>query len=146
MSQKKELLYDELPLGREFPTFVYPVTRELVQKFIATVEDKNPLYWDEEYAKKSGYKGILAPHSIAGIYGRLAYLGEEYTMPVGGFLTKLEFEYLNPVFVGDTLTARAKVIENYIKKERKNVTFEISTENQEGVKVSVVRIYAVWPK
>ena len=140
-----ELLYEDLQLGKEFPVFEYPITRELVDKFIAATSDDNPLYTNEELCKKQGLVCALAPTGLAGIFGRLSYL-QNHRMPPGGILAKQEIQFLGPFYVGDTLQVRAKVTERYTKKERNFVTIESVAERAQKEQVAVVRVTAIWPK
>jgi len=133
--EKPELVFADLPVGRTFKPLEYPVTPELVQDFIETVGDRHPLY-DQG----------LAPPGLAAIYARLSYL-QEHTMPSGGVLAKQVIEYQNPIKIGDTLKVQAKVIESYEdEKKRKRVTFLIEAQDQKGMPVSTIRLYAIWPK
>ncbi|KPK91392.1 MAG: hypothetical protein AMJ94_07360 [Deltaproteobacteria bacterium SM23_61] len=132
---KPELLFADLPPGRTFRTLEYPVTQELVQEFMETVGDRDPLYQKD-----------LAPPGLAAIYARLSYL-QGHTMPSGGVLAKQEFEFQNPVRIGDTLKVQAKVVESYLdEKERKRVNFLIEAKDQKGMPVSTIRLQAIWPK
>ncbi len=135
LENKPELLFADLPAGRRFKTLEYPITRDLVQKFMETVGDRHPLY----------QKG-LAPPGLAAIYARLSYL-QDHTMPSGGVLAKQEFEFQNPIKIGDTLKVQARVIESLLdEKERKRVNFLIEAQDQKGMLVSTIRLYAIWPK
>jgi acyl dehydratase len=135
LEDKPELVFADLPVGRTFKALEYPVTPELVQDFIETVGDRHPLY-DEGFA----------PPGLAAIYARLSYL-QEHTMPSGGVLAKQVFEFQNPIKIGDILKVQARVIESYQdEKERKRVTFLIEAQDQKGMPVSTIRLYAIWPK
>ena len=135
LDNKPELLFADLPVGRAFKTLEYPVTRALVQEFMETAGDFHPLYQKD-----------LAPPGLAAIYARLSYL-QDHTMPSGGVLAKQEFEFLNPAKIGDILKVQAKVIESLLdEKERKRVTFLIEAQDQKGMPVSTIRLYAIWPK
>ncbi len=132
---KPELLFADLPVGRTFKPLEYPITRELVREFIETVGDHHPLYQEG-----------LAPPGLAAIYARLSYL-QEHAMPSGGVLAKQAFEFQNPIKIGDILKVQAKVIESYQdEKMRKRVTFLIEAQDQKGMPVSSIRLYAIWPK
>jgi acyl dehydratase len=145
MAELPELLYEDLQLDKEFPVLEYPITRELVDKFIDTTNDDNPLYNDEELCKEQGLLSTLAPTGLAGIFGRLSYL-QHHRMPPGGILAKQEMQFLGPFYVGDTLQVRARVTERFTKKERNFVTIESVAERAEGEQVAVVRVTAIWPK
>ena len=140
-----ELLYEDLQLGKKFPLFEYPITRELVDKFIDATDDDNPLYSDEALCKKEGLQSALAPTGLAGIFGRLSYL-QHQRMPPGGILAKQEMQFLGPFYVGDTLQVRATVTERFTKKERNFVTIESVAERGENEQVAIVRVTAIWPK
>jgi acyl dehydratase len=132
---KPELLFADLPIGRTFRPLDYPVTQELVREFMETVGDRHPLYQKD-----------LAPPGLAAIYARLSYL-QDHSMPSGGVLAKQEFEFQNPVQIGDTLRVQARVVESLLdEKERKRVTFLIEAQDQKGMPVSTIRLYAIWPK
>ena len=50
-------------IGKEGEPFHAPdeVSKSMIRHYIEMMEDANPLYTDEEYAKKSKYGGIIAP-------------------------------------------------------------------------------------
>jgi len=145
MSELPELLYEDLQLEKDFPVLEYPITRKLVDRFIEATGDDDPLHSDERRCAEEGLPGVLAPTGLAGIFGRLSYL-QHHRMTPGGILAKQEMEFLSPFYVGDTLQVRAKVTERYRRKERDYVTIESVAERQDGEKVAVVRVTAIWPK
>jgi acyl dehydratase len=145
MAELPELLYEDLQLDKEFPVLEYPITRELVDKFVDTTNDDNRLYMDEELCRKQGLLTALAPTGLAGIFGRLSYL-QHHRMPPGGILAKQEMQFLGPFYVGDTLRVRARVTERFTKKERNFVTIESVAERAENEQVAVVRVTAIWPR
>ncbi|MDI6753790.1 MAG: MaoC family dehydratase [Thermodesulfobacteriota bacterium] len=146
MENKPELIFTDLPVDRAFRPLEYPITGELVQEFMETVGDRNPLYWDEALAQEKLLGPPVAPPGLAAIYARVSYL-QDYTMPSGGVLAKQEFEFLGPIRIGDTLKVEARVVESYLdEKGRKRVTFLIRAENQKSVPISTIRLYAIWPK
>jgi acyl dehydratase len=138
--EKPELVFADLTLGREFRALEYPITRKLVEDFMEVVGDNHPLYTHRDTGT------ALAPPGLAAIYARSSYL-QDHTMPSGGILAKQEFEFINPIKIGDTLTVRAKVTESLLdEKGRKRVTFLISAKNQKGMDISEVTLGAIWPK
>ena len=42
-------------IGQTSDTSIFEVEKEVIRRFADAVDDPNPLYWDEEYAKKSRY-------------------------------------------------------------------------------------------
>ena len=144
-SNLPELLYEDLPLGKEFPVFEYPITRQRVEGFEAATGDDNKMYRDEALCRRQGLAGAVAPTGLAGIFGRLSYL-QNHRMPPGGILAKQEMEFIAPFYVGEVLKVRARVTERYTKKEKNFVTIESVAERPGGENVVVVRVTAIWPK
>jgi len=146
MSEKPELMYADLQLGKEFEPFYFSVDPKTVDRFLQAIQEEgNPIYQNIKVAEDWGYDRPLAPHSLAAIYARSSYL-KNYTMPGGGILAKQEFQFFRPVFIGDQLVCRARVVDRFLKKDRRYVVIEINTFNQDEQQVSVVRIEAIWPK
>ena len=138
--EKPELVFADLMPGRKFRALEYPITRELIQYFMAVVGDHHPLYTHGDPAT------ALAPPGLAAIYARASYL-QDHTMPSGGVLAKQEFEFITPAKIGDTLTVSARVTESLQdEKGRKRVTFLIKAVNQRGQAVCEVTLGAIWPK
>lgn len=143
--ERPALLFADLPKGRSFRPLFYPVTRDLVARFMEVTGDRHPLYQDEAIA--SGPFGRpVGPPGLAAIYSRLSYL-QDHTMPSGGVLAKQEFEFLSPIEIGQTLRVEAEVMDRYVdEKGRKRVDFLIRAKNESGAAVSLTRLYAIWPK
>ena len=58
---------DKSKLGMEFPVYTFTVTKDKIIELAMAVSQKenkeqiNPIYSDEEAAKKAGYQGIPIP-------------------------------------------------------------------------------------
>ena len=48
-------------IGAGTGVVVFEVEKGAIKKFADAVDDGNPLYWDEEYAKNTKYGSIIAP-------------------------------------------------------------------------------------
>ena len=48
-------------IGVESEPTVVLIEKEPIRRFAEAIGDPNPLYHDEEYAKKLGYRSIIAP-------------------------------------------------------------------------------------
>jgi acyl dehydratase len=57
------LLPDELKkfIGQIVDSGIFEIEKEPIRRFADAVGDYNPLFWDEEYARKSIYGSIIAP-------------------------------------------------------------------------------------
>ena len=99
------------------------ITAKEAQRFALAAGDHNPLYFDPEAARASGYRDILVPPiflawslaparpveevRVDGLYrgeGRRVSLNVKRVM-FGGE----DWEYLAPVYVGDTITSETRL-------------------------------------
>jgi 3-hydroxybutyryl-CoA dehydratase len=57
-------IWDEIVPGEPRKTIPYTLTLDAIQRYCRAVCDLHPLYFDEEYARRSRYGGLIAPPSI----------------------------------------------------------------------------------
>jgi acyl dehydratase len=89
--------------------------------------DYNPYHQDEAFARESWYGRLTIPGLLTG--SMLTHIGG-----LLGFLaTEMSFEYLAPVFVGDTITCTVTIAEK--DEERRQVKATVDFVNQDGVEV-----------
>ncbi len=98
-------------IGIESTPEVHEIEKGMIRRFVLAVDDPNPLWQDEEYARKSKYGGIIAPPAFILTIGfdKLQQQVLEST-PYRGILhgsTKLE--YYQPVRAGDIISVTTKI-------------------------------------
>ncbi|GIK16033.1 MAG: dehydratase [Planctomycetota bacterium] len=122
-------------------SFSKTITEHDVFAFADASGDFNPLHIDEEYARRSAFGRRIA-HGIltAGIISTV--LGSEIP-GLGTIFVQLEIRFLKPVFIGDTVTARAVVMEII---NPKRVRLLVSCTNQSGEDVAIGNAVVVPPK
>ena len=135
---------------------IMEVEKGAIKKFADAVDDCNPVYWDEEYAKNSRYGSIIAPPGFfgwptrwAGAMPIITKLREELvsTVAQAGYSRLLdggiEYEFSRPVRAGDTLAALPRIV-NIFERGGKagklvfSIT-EITYTNQSGDLVAKAR-------
>ena len=123
------LLTEELKsfIGREAH---YPAREELgrasIRHFALALGDDNPLYVDDDYAKKAGYPSVIAPPTLiceTNQYAHQApnadgYIGHEWHLPVPD--TRLvragnDYEFMRPVLPTDRISV-TWTLENIVEK------------------------------
>lgn len=102
-----------------------------VQAFANTSGDKNPLHIDAQYAASSVFGKQIA-HGALVAQLIPAVLGVKLPGP-GTICLKQEVSYKEPVYLGDTITAKVKVIK--IRKDKPIVTLMTNCYNQHGTLV-----------
>jgi acyl dehydratase len=142
---------DKTKLGYEFPSQSLTVEKGKIADFAMAVarrdapEKINPIYTDEQAAKKAGYPGIVIPPTFptslmfrtgGGLMGVVGALGINLGRLLHG---EEEYEYLGTVCAGDVLTAKMKVVDMYDKEKKdkpgKFMSFtvlETEIKNQRG--------------
>jgi len=109
-------------VGKTGDDIVMEVEKGAIKRYADAVGDYNPLYWDEEYARKSGFDAIVAPPGFFGWPVRwdgpmpiLVPLMAEMvdTIIKAGYGSLLDggidYEFLCPVRAGDVLTAIPRI-------------------------------------
>lgn len=145
--QKESVITPEMKkwIGVEGPPTIYEVEKGAIRKFCIAVGDTNPLYLDEEYAKKTKYGGIIAP---LGFFGSAVSSGAFGQQPYEVSLKRVlnggtEYEYIKPVRPGDTIISTRKITDFQERDGRLGRTLYTSSEtvyrNQRGEVVAYGR-------
>ena len=144
---ERELVYDEIEIGREFDPPEVILSEEAVRKYLQAVEDNSAIYRDKDAAEDEGVGWPVAPPTTAAIFSRTSVLlQKEGKLPPGAIHARQEFQFVSPTRPGDTLTTKAKVVEKFIRKDRKWMVIESTTKNQRGETVVIGRLTGIWPK
>lgn len=123
-------------IGKENISY-YHVTKKDIRRFAQAIGDLNPLYFDEEYAKKTKYGMIVAPPLFCHAFAfddvpaeqlRDDGLPVELDIPlpvsraIGGGSV---FEVGKPISPGDVIKARKKIVNIYNKEGRSGLLYFI---------------------
>lgn len=119
--------FDELKIGEKFSRSV-TVTDAHLLAFASISGDFHPMHLDEEYAKRTPFKGRVAYGQlimtfVSGTLGTLlwdtgmGYMGQTW-------------RFIAPVLVGDTITAEVEPLEKTPKNGKGIVNFKATCLNQ----------------
>ncbi len=111
--------------------FAKTVSESDIYQFAGITGDFNPAHVNEDYAQKTFFKTRIA-HGMLSAGFISAVLGTQLPGP-GAVYIRQELNFLAPVRIGDTITARAEVIDINVEKNR--VTLKTQCLNQNGVVV-----------
>jgi acyl dehydratase len=123
----------ELKVGDTFELAVVDnLTRTQLVQYAGASGDYNPLHTDEVFATKvAGYPTVFAHGMLT-----MAMTGRMLTDWVGdGRLTRFGARFVQQVWPGDTLVARAEVTELRDQAGQQLVELAVSTRNQSGAEV-----------
>ncbi len=102
-----------------------------VYLFAGVTGDLNPFHVNEEYAKKTFFKGRIAHGMLlAGFISTV--VGCQLPGP-GAIYVKQELKFMAPARIGDTITANVTAIE--VDEEKNRVILQTTCTNQEGTVV-----------
>ncbi len=120
----------ELQLG-EAAEFSKTISESDIYLYAGITGDFNPAHVNEAYASKTFFKTRIAHGMLpAGLIS--AILGNQLPGP-GTSYVRQEMNFLSPVHIGDTIVARAQVIE--ILPEKNRVRLKTTCVNQDGTLV-----------
>jgi acyl dehydratase len=108
-------------IGKEYPAFSVDVEKGRIKMFANAIGEQNPVYFDEEAAKKAGYKGIPVPPTFSFTitmeagqsFNILEDMGIPKTQAMHG---EQGFTYYDHIYAGDTITGSQKITNIYEKK------------------------------
>ena len=115
MSEFTGFKYEDLEIGQAHET-VHEITADDIQRFAEVSGDFNPLHMSDEYAATTMFEkriahGALTASYISGI------LGNNLPGP-GAVFVGLNMRFRRPVYIGDTVTARAEIAEKIDRGNR----------------------------
>lgn len=121
---------NEITIG-DSAEFAKTISEFDIYMFAGITGDFNPVHINEDYAKQTFFKTRIA-HGVltAGFISTL--LGTQLPGP-GSVYIKQELNFLAPVRIGDTITARVEVVEILDKKNQ--VRMNTACFNQNNTKV-----------
>ena len=131
-----ELLYfDQLQVGQTWKSPSRTVTEADIVSFATLTGDFNPLHVDHEFAKRGPFRRPIA-HGLLGL-SWVAGLGSNSPRPMTlAFVAIRDWNFLKPVFVGDTLHVMTEVVELRPQGRRSGrVVWRRQLINQDGVVV-----------
>ena len=108
------LYFDDVHVGQEWESLGRTVTETDIVNFAGLSGDFNPIHVDQEFCKKTVFRKPIA-HGLL-ILAMGSGLGLAFPpMRTLAFLAIKEWKFVEPVFIGDTIRVKGKLLE---KEER----------------------------
>tara|TARA_R110001599_G_scaffold183562_1_gene376869 strand:- start:30616 stop:31065 length:450 start_codon:yes stop_codon:yes gene_type:complete len=115
------MMLDRSKIGHAFAPFTAEVEKGRLKFFAKAIGETNPIYLDEEIARKAGYRSLPAPPTFTSV------LDQESTefLPVLKLLDidiatilhgNQEFEYFSTICAGDTIAVECRIVDIFDKK------------------------------
>ena len=130
------LFFDDLEVGQEWESPGRTITEADIVNFAGLSGDFNPIHIDHQFAQSTLFHKPIA-HGLL-VFSIASGLGL-YSPPVRtlAFLEIKEWLFKKPVFIGDTLRVRNKVLEKVLRARGRRglVTWNRQIVNQSGLVV-----------
>src|SRR4051812_11939798 len=127
------LYFDDVHVGQEWESLGRTVTQTDIVNFAGLSGDFNPIHMDHEFAKSTAFRRPIA-HGLL-VQAVSSGLGTNTpSMRTLALMCMREWHFKGPVFIGDTIRVRTKVVEkeSRARGRRGVITWQRQIINQEG--------------
>src|SRR6516162_7235502 len=125
------LYFEDVTVGQEWESLGRTITESDIVGFAGISGDFNPIHIDHEFARSTPFRQPIA-HGLL-IFSIASGLGL-YSPPMRtlAFLSIREWQFREPVFIGDTIRVRTKVLEKQVKSRGRRgvITWQRRIVNQ----------------
>jgi acyl dehydratase len=146
-------MFDTSKVGQSFPPFTIEVERCKIHELALAIGDDNPIYHSREAAQAAGYPDVplfpTAPTMFT-FWGNTKFgrnLVDLGVNPMAILHGEEEYEYLAPIYPGDTLTGVTTLVDGKTRKGQTGsmdiLTLETRYTNQHGQAVLAARTVAI---
>ena len=119
--------FEELNVG-DSGEFSKTISESDVYLYAGVTGDLNPAHVNEEYAKKTFFKTRIVHGMLVG--GLISTVLATKLPGPGSIYIRQELDFLAPVRIGDTVTAKVEI--THMDPEKKRLTLKTFCINQEG--------------
>lgn len=117
--------WDDLKVG-DSASFTKTMTETDVITWVGLTGDLNPVHIDKEYSKGTRFGDVLVPGVL--VLGLISTTITQATF--GNVYANQSIKFIKPVYIGDTITATATIIEKI--EAKRMVRLETKCVNQKG--------------
>lgn len=120
--------WEDIHIGDEV-RFTKTMTQTDVVLWVGLTGDMNPIHIDTEYGRTTRFGDIVVPGLM--VAGLISTVMTKATF--GNVYFGQSLKFIKPVYIGDTITATATVVEKAEEKRRVKIKTECFNQNQELV-------------
>lgn len=111
--------------------FSHTFTQRETETMADLIGDHNPFHYNSEFIRKTRFKKPIVHGLLVG--GMISHFGGDLFPGPCCLAETISFEFLKPVFFGETIRAVARITK--VDKEQKRLAFSMSCFNEKGEKV-----------
>ncbi|HEV3120037.1 MAG TPA: MaoC/PaaZ C-terminal domain-containing protein [Gemmataceae bacterium] len=127
------LYFDDIEVGQEWESAGRTITEADIVNFAGLSGDFNPIHMDHEFARTTPFQRPIA-HGLLTLSIATGLSVQSPAMRTLAFVNLREWHFRGPVFIGDTIRVRAKVIDKEVRARgrRGTITWQRQVVNQQG--------------
>jgi acyl dehydratase len=144
--QSARKIWDDIIPGEPRKTLTHVLTREEIQRFCRAVGETNPLYFDDGYARRAGYDGIIAPPHIHILLMFTCTPIDDFMRSPGTINAGQAWTYNVPARPGDTIRLQARALDKFIRKGHLFVIHDNVFFNQHNEVICAGRGHTIRPQ
>lgn len=104
-------------LGKPMDPLCFEVEKGTIRRFARAIGETNPIHFDEDAAKASGYPGLIAPVTFPCALQYFESVLEVLEINSSAIMhAEEEYEYFKPVFAGDMIEVTHTLVDAYEKQ------------------------------
>lgn len=129
----QHLYFDDLEIGQEWESAGRTITQADIVFFAGLSGDFNPIHVDHEFAASTPFGQVIA-HGMLVLSITSGLTVQTPPMRTLAFLAVREWHFKEPVFIGDTIKVRSKVLDKELRGRGRRgvVTWRRQVLNQKG--------------
>lgn len=108
--------------------FSHTFTQEETETMAELIGDHNPFHYEGEFIKKTRFEKPIVHGLLVG--GMISHFGGDLFPGPGCLAEHIEFDFVKPVFFGDTIKAICRIVK--IEKKFNRLTFIMECVNEQG--------------
>lgn len=126
---------DTKKIGKEYPPVTYEVGKEKIKEFARAIKSKDPHYFDDEFAKNTKYKTIIAPPLFATVFHAalidpiISDFNIDKKMVIHVYQS---YEFQEVVKSGDIIATSSKITKIINSPDNDLIGIELHSKNQNG--------------
>jgi len=135
VDESKYEKWEDVKIGQEgMVERTFEVKMEDILAYVDGTLDRNPLFRDEKFAKRTPWDGVIAPPFLIVpiIFWCTGTGSGSWIRTPGAINPGQKIEFYEPIRVGDTITIKAKSYDKYIKRGKRYLTYLSEFTNQKG--------------
>lgn len=145
--------WDVMQIGDSAPPMTHVATRQSIADYCRAVRTDNPLYLDEEAARRGPFGGIVAPPTYlfkcapqrrSEIMHAKGYASPEEKGERATPYAKALVHFQRPVRLGDEITSIVSVEEKFERRGNQFVTLRVKARNQHSEDVGTYAYTIIW--